>query len=228
MDDPGIAPAEHVRALSGLARLNRWSRSASHLWRCLMRVRPAGKGAPGSSDHGPWKILDIATGSGDLPLALWRRSRRRRLSMQIDGVDSSALALTIAKQRALQAGSCSQFFQLDVLRAAIPDGYDVATISLFTHHLQDEEIVDLLTRLAESCRVVIINDLRRSPVSMFWAWLGAHVLTRSRVVHVDSIRSIRAAMTPGEFLNLAVRAGMKGGQVRKAFPARFTFTWVRR
>ena len=60
MDDPALDPAEHRRALAGLARLNRVSDSPGVLWPA---VRELARG-------GPVRVLDVATGSGDVPRAL--------------------------------------------------------------------------------------------------------------------------------------------------------------
>jgi len=68
MDDPALEPLLHAQALRGLARLNRFSRSASILW------APIGQLAS-EAGKTPLRLLDLATGAGDLPVELWRRTR---------------------------------------------------------------------------------------------------------------------------------------------------------
>ena len=72
MDDPGIDPREHRRALDGLARLNRVSMIERPIWR---EIRALHTGAP-------MRVLDIAAGSGDLVVALARRAARRELPIR--------------------------------------------------------------------------------------------------------------------------------------------------
>jgi hypothetical protein len=69
MDQPGLSPPRHARALRGLARINFWSGSAGILWRPLAALcrRP---------DTQHLRVLDLATGGGDVPIRLWRRARR--------------------------------------------------------------------------------------------------------------------------------------------------------
>ena len=65
MDQPDLRPARHVGALRGLARVNFWSGSAGILWRPLSALaRRLGR---------PIRVLDAASGGGDVPLRLWRR-----------------------------------------------------------------------------------------------------------------------------------------------------------
>ena len=72
MDDPALEPRLHAQALRGLARINRFSRSASILW------APIGQLAS-EAGKTPLRLLDLATGAGDLPVELWQRARRAGL-----------------------------------------------------------------------------------------------------------------------------------------------------
>ena len=77
MDGPGLAPADHLAALRGLSRLNRVSRAGAVMYAHLRRLSAL---APR-----PLRILDIATGSGDLPLQWLMRARRDRIPLQVKG-----------------------------------------------------------------------------------------------------------------------------------------------
>src|SRR5947209_11250822 len=101
MDDPGLDPAEHRRALLGLARLNRWSRSAAILWPVLREVAKRVSGRP-------VRVLDVATGAGDVPVGLWKRATAANLSVEIEACDVSATALAHAAASA--GGAAVRFF----------------------------------------------------------------------------------------------------------------------
>ena len=60
--------------------------------------------------------------------------------------------------------------------------------------------------------------------------LGAtgRLLTRSRVVHTDAVRSARAAFTMEEVASMAARAGMDDAAIRKGGPYRFVLSWWRK
>ena len=53
------------------------------------------------------------------------------------------------------------------------------------------------------------------------AWLGTRLLTRSPVVHVDSLRSVRAAFTRDEAAALATRAGLTSWRLTMHWPCRW-------
>src|SRR5436190_1132797 len=115
MDDPGLDPAEHRLALAGLARINRISRSADILWPPVARLacRTSGR---------PVRILDIATGSGDVPLSLVRKAGRAGVPVDVAGCDISPTAVRAATEA---AGGAVRFFVHDVIRDPLPSGFDV-------------------------------------------------------------------------------------------------------
>ena len=69
MDQPGLGFREHARALQGLRRINRLSRTASILWPQIARLARI-RGDTGDPLH----LLDVATGGGDTPIALKQRA----------------------------------------------------------------------------------------------------------------------------------------------------------
>ena len=67
MDRPDLDRRLHVEALRGLERINLVSGSARILWPALERLaRQAGPEGV--------RVLDVATGAGDVPIRLWRRA----------------------------------------------------------------------------------------------------------------------------------------------------------
>jgi len=214
MDDPALDAAAHTQALRGLARLNRLSASADLVWTPLRRLLV---------DHGELSVLDLATGSGDVPLALASRARRAGLPLRIDGCDRSPLA--VAEASALE-GAAGRFFQCDVLDGALPPGYAVYMCSLFLHHLTEPHAIGLLRAMACG-RAVIVADLARCWPGYALARTVPRLVTRSPVVHEDARRSVRNAFTAGELRDLAARAGLDGARVETRWPFRLLLTWSR-
>jgi 2-polyprenyl-3-methyl-5-hydroxy-6-metoxy-1,4-benzoquinol methylase len=217
MDAPGLDADRHRAALRGLARLNTLSGSAGLLWRGLRDLA-----APGTTLH----VLDVATGGGDVPIALARRARRAGATLRIRACDVSETALAFARARAGRAGGDVDFFQLDACTHTPPDTYDVVVCSLFLHHLRDEAAVGLLRRLAAvTRRRLLVNDLHRGAVDLALVATAARLVTRSDVVHADAVRSVRAAWTAAELRELACRAGLAGATVRREHPCRLLLHW---
>ncbi len=214
MDDPALDPAEHRRALAGLARINAVSGSANLLWPALRKL---------AKEHArPLRVLDIATGSGDVPLALHRFAEKEKLPLTFAGCDLSAVVVDVAKQ---SAGPV-EFFTHDVLTDPLPSGFDAFTCSLFLHHLDEPDVLALLTKLrAANPRLILVNDLERSRFNLAAVWVASRLFSRSRVVHVDGPLSIQGAFTVNEMQAMAEAAGLTGATVRASFPCRMLLKW---
>ena len=221
MDQPDLDRRLHVEALRGLERINLISGSARILWPTLRRL---------ALQAGPQglRVLDVATGAGDVPIRLWRRARKANLPLWIDGCDRSDCALTHARERAEQRHAEVPFFEWDALNGPLPAGYDILTCSLFLHHLDEGQAIDLLRRMAAAARrMLLINDLERSLPGLLLAYLGTRVLSGSPVVHTDGPLSVAAAFTRDEALALAHRAGLDGAVVQRRWPFRYLLSWSR-
>lgn len=218
MDDPALDPAAHGLALAGLARVNRVSRSADTLWPPLLRLARR-------NPRNPLRILDIATGSGDVPIALAVRAKRSGVRVEIHGCDISDTAVSVARAAARDAGVSAIFFRHDVIADPLPGGFDAVTCSLFLHHLSEPDAVAVLGRMRAAGKLVLVNDLDRSPAGFVLAWAGARVLSRSPVVHFDAPASVRSAFTAAEAVAFAEAAGLTGATAVPRFPCRFLLTW---
>lgn len=226
MDDPTIDPEEHRRALTALARVNRISLSWRNLWppiRELCRARTQ------AGNSRPVRVLDIATGGGDVPVQLWLKARAKGYALEVAGCDFSPVALGHAREYAKRERADVSFFQVNLLEEPVPSGYDVITTSLFLHHLNEEQALIVLRKMRESAgTLALVNDLARCRLGWLAAYFGTRLLSRSRMVHVDGPRSVEGAFKPAEALALAHRAGWDNAIVRSKFPFRFLLSWTRR
>lgn len=219
MDQPDLDPARHALALNGLARINLVSLSAGHVWSAM---KPLVRKSRGDN----LSVLDIASGGGDVTVGLWRRARRVGCSLRLTGYDVSDVAVDFARRRAEACGADVTFRQVDVFDQDDLGAFDIVTASLFLHHLEEGQLVNLLNRMARAARkLVVINDLRRCVSGYVAAQLVSRLLTRSDVVHVDGPLSIAAAFTVDELRNLAEKAGMNGARVVRRWPFRLLLTW---
>ena len=225
MDHPDVDVGVHREALDGLALVNRISASALILWRpirdlCRQRQR--------AGDPRPVRVLDIASGGGDVSCELWRRARRRGFPLEVTGCDFSPVAIDHARHTAARLKADVSFVPLDVLAEPIPAGYDVVACSLFLHHLDDDQAITVLRKMGEAAgSLVLVNDLKRCKLGWWAAHIGTRLLSRSHVVHDDGIVSVEGAFTPAEALALADKAGLVGATVQRRFPFRYLLSWRR-
>jgi len=223
MDQPGLDAAEHAGALAGLRRINALSRTSSYLWNSISRqIGPHDNGSE------PIRILDIASGGGDVPIDLMRRALVANRRIQIEGCDFSDRAVRIAQARANSLGLAVRFSVLDALRDPIPEGFDVITCTLFLHHLSEENAILLLRKMATATRrLVLVDDLIRDRLGLFLARLGCRLLTTSRIVHFDGPASVEAAFSISEAVELANLAGLGPVAIERHWPRRFLLSWNR-
>lgn len=219
MDQPDLEADAHRAALRGLSRLNRLSVASGALWKAMRH-------AAEPSAERPLRVLDVATGGGDVLRGVAELAAKAGVTIEGLGIDRSAVAIEHATAETASEWPLT-YSVADALADPLPEGYEVGMASLFCHHLSEASVIDLLRRLAASTRVVVVSDLRRSRLGLLLAELSCRGFTRSPIVHVDGPRSVRSAFTMNEFRELAERAGLAGMEVRPIWPQRFLGVWRR-
>jgi SAM-dependent methyltransferase len=220
LDGPLDDQTSLVGNLRDLRRINRFLGGASLSLRALDGLT--------ADDSGPLRILDVGTGSADIPLAMLGASTAGRI-VQITAVDGRPEVLGAA--RVLDS-------RLDAeprLKLEVADGrwlpyadrsFDVVHASLLVHHLEPVDAALLLAELRRvALRGVIVNDLVRSTTSWMGAWLIAHLLTRNPLTRHDAPLSVRRAYTFAELRALARTAGLEMvGMFRGPFGHRWSLS----
>jgi 2-polyprenyl-3-methyl-5-hydroxy-6-metoxy-1,4-benzoquinol methylase len=222
MDDPALERAQHEHALRGLARIN----ALSAAWRPLLAALRAP--AWQRERERPLRVLDVASGSGDVPLAMAKRFPHAAWY----ACDVSQQAMDVARERAGAAGVQLQTFRCDAVGGKIagpeqiPARFDVVMCSLFVHHLEPSGVRALLTNMAMvTDGLLLVHDLRRTRAGIALAHVVPKLLTRSRVVHVDAVKSVYGAYTMQELAALAREAGLEGAVLTATFPQRMLLAW---
>lgn len=222
MDDPAADPRELNRALGFLRLINRRFGGAAAALTVLDRwsnPRIARR---------PLRILDVGTGSADIPLAIVRWARQRAIPVHVTGIDRHQT--TLAAAREYVAGTPEiELIAMDALELADrfnPDEFDVAHAGLFLHHLTDIEVMTVLRAMQRVARIgVIWNDLVRrgvAKVGVALATLGAPPMARH-----DALVSVDAGFTKREAIDLTRRVGLEHRRYRTHLCYRFTLTSTR-
>lgn len=218
MDQPGLDPAEHRRALVALRRINGVSGGVGPVWPWIRGVLAERREA---NDPRPVRLLDLASGGGDFAIRLARRARREGWDLQIAGRDRSAFAVDYANEQARRAGLAVDFHQGDVLNEPLPPGFDILTCSLFLHHLDEPEAVALLSAMRAAGELAIIDDLERTRLGWALAFAGVRALSRSPVARYDGAVSVQGAHTRDEARALALKAGWERPEIQPRWPCRY-------
>jgi SAM-dependent methyltransferase len=152
------------------------------------------------------RLLDVATGSADIPQAILRWADRRGWSMQVVGLDRHPLI-------SAQAGSVNLDERLrivrgDALNLPFADNtFDYALTNMFLHHLDDDHVVRVLQEMSRvSRRGLIAADLIRDRTS--YRWIDLFTLLSNSMVRHDAKVSVGQAFTRDEMLALRDRADL--------------------
>ncbi len=213
MDRPTLTRDDLRRVLADLRRINLLLGWRMYAVRAVARyVRRAGLAR--------FALVDIASGSGDIPLAIARWARREGIAAWVVATDVSPEIVAVAREHMVSEPSAEAQRQ-DALALNYPDGaFDVALCTLALHHFAADDAVALLRGMARVGRHVLVFDLVRSPL----AYAGAVLLTRlgrmDPMTRHDGPASVRRAYTAAEMRDLAARAGLCDARVRVRFPFR--------
>ena len=197
MDRPQPVSAELEIDLRNLRQLNRYFGSYRLIERFLRRWI-----SPGSS----MRILDLATGSGDIPRLVVDYAKRVGANVKIDAVDQQPATIAIARQLS-RAYPEIKFFEDNVLTFAA-EPYDIVLCSLALHHFTEPDAVALLRHCRElSRKYVLVADLRRGFLATAGVFLLTALIFREPMTRIDARLSAERAFSFGEFRALAVAAG---------------------
>lgn len=222
MDDPAVSPDDLHRSLAYIRRVNRllgYHRATiGHLER-FSRGWERGR---------PVRVIDVATGSGDLPREIVRWGGRRGFDVRVVGVDLHAR--TLSEAAALTPPDLTgrlHFARADALRLPFADGsFDYATTAMFLHHLDDAGAAAALREMARVARRgVVIADLLRHRRA--YAWITLFTLLSGDMVRHDARASVRQAFSMAEVLCLRERAGLDFAQYHGHFGHRFVLAGER-
>ncbi len=205
LDDPGADPVLAAESLRNIARANRWFGGAAAVRFGLRRVLA-------DMTHGATiSLLDVGTGTGDLPSAARRWAARRGLRLQPVGIERSRVAARLARRTGVPcAVACAG------MPPVADKTVDLVLVSQVLHHLDATSAVELLRacdRLAR--RAVIITDLRRGTLGRLAFWVGARGLRFDPVTVADGMTSIRRGYTTSELQMLLAEAGVRATVTRR-------------
>ncbi|MDQ6833770.1 MAG: methyltransferase domain-containing protein [Chloroflexota bacterium] len=154
-------------------------------------------------------LLDIATGSGDIPRALVRWGRQQNYDLRVLATDVSEDVLAVARRETADVPTIT-IEACDARALPYRDGaFDIAICSLALHHFPRAEAVRVLAEMGRvSRRGIILNDLVRTWSGYVGAWLLGNATTTNRLTRHDAPLSILRAFTPDELAVMAREAGL--------------------
>ncbi|HEY2626708.1 MAG TPA: methyltransferase domain-containing protein [Candidatus Udaeobacter sp.] len=208
MDRPQPVSAELDRDLKRIRQLNRWFGSYRLLLSFIRRwIKSATADSSGGKPGARTRIVDLATGSGDIPRLIVDYARQIGAQVEVDALDRQPATIEIARKLSTNYGEIS-YCEADILEWNPAGPYDIALCTLALHHFSDEDAVRLLRRCRElSRKFVLVSDLRRGFLLKAGVYLLTSVIFREPMTRYDARLSAARAFSFSEMQILAVRAG---------------------
>jgi SAM-dependent methyltransferase len=199
----GPCSRHELRAcLRDIARLNRW----------LFAWRPVLGWLESCALIGwerPVRLLDVGCGYGDGLRRIEKWALARGIAMELTGIDLNPDAVAIAAE-ATAPSSSVEWVEADVFAYTPPRPVDLVLSSLFTHHLDDRDVVRYVEWMeARAGRGWCINDLFRAPVPYHAFRVFSRITGLHAFVQHDGPVSIARAFVPEEWRRICAAAGLK-------------------
>jgi SAM-dependent methyltransferase len=192
LDEPGVPDHVRARAMTDVARSNRYFGGR----RAVMRTIDVIAGALPSAGT----VLDVGAGTADITAAVKQWAQRRGRGFTTIALDRSAVLLP-NPARGIPGVAA------DALRLPFGDAsIDLVLCSQLLHHFEDagaEQLIRELHRVARGW--VIIADLQRSRLAAAGFWLAATALRFHPITRSDGMTSVFRGFTPSHLTELVRR-----------------------
>ena len=206
MDRPQPVTAELVSDLRNLRQLNRHFGSYALTTHFLRRwIQPGMR----------LRVLDLATGSGDIPRLVVDYARKIGAKVTVDAVDQQSSTLEIAR------GLSADYPEIDFKQGdALFFGEEANTTSCSARSRSIISTRTAAVRMLERCRrlsrrFVLVSDLRRGLLATVGVYLLTALIYRDPMTQTDGRLSAARAFSFHEFGSLAERAGWRNFGHRK-------------
>ncbi|MET0502568.1 MAG: methyltransferase domain-containing protein [Candidatus Binatia bacterium] len=214
MDLPGNPKDLLVEDLRNLRNINRYLGGYRGVMKGLKRLVAEHK-------MSRFSLLDVGTGSADIPRVIVQWARDRGIKARIIALEPEA----VTAQEALH--QTQQWPEITVIRG---DGmappfksasFDFVLSSQMLHHFSEEKIILLLklwSRLAR--QAILVSDLVRDPLAYCGIRVITQLFTRNEMTRFDGPLSVKRALTLTEWRELFREAAVGPFRVSPIFPYR--------
>lgn len=210
MDADDLPADVYAAVVADLARVNVVTMAARPTLRFLAR-------AARGTDR--LRILDVGFGDGDMLRRIARWAAKRRLPVELVGVD-----LNPRSEAAARAHTPPEL-PIRWITGDYADlaggGWDVILSSLVAHHMTHDQLIAFLRFMeTEARRGWLVNDLHRHGFAHAGFPLLARIARWHPIVRHDGTLSIARSYRPAEWPPLLAEAGISHARVFRAFPFR--------
>lgn len=220
MDAPDLDPATYAAVVGDLAKVNVVTMAARPTLGFLRRAIARHRG-------GPFRVLDVGFGDGDMLRRIARWAARRGHGVELVGVDLNPRS-ELAARAHTPPEMAIRWITGDYADLA-GERWDVVISSLVAHHMTHAQLVDFLRFMDAHARAGwLVNDLHRHRFAHGGFPLLALLAGWHRIVRFDGTLSIARSYRPAEWPPILAEAGVRDARVYRAFPFRLCVQKLKR
>lgn len=151
-------------------------------------------------------IADIGCGGGDNLIRIAKWCSEKGINVDLIGVDIKKECIDYAKERSRSYPNIRYILSDYKL---VEESFDIVHCSLFTHHLDDNQLEHYLKWSTEKSKIgVIINDLHRNFLAYYSIKLLTQLFSKSDLVRNDASLSVLRSFRASEWKEHAQNAGL--------------------
>ncbi len=184
MDDFSLSGQGFRKDLDMLSLINKWLGGNQITRNGVLHL------LKGESKGKVIRIVDLGCGNGDMLRRLSVMGETYGYNFELIGLDANLDTIIYARELSKEYENV-RFMQINVFSTEFQDlDYDIALLTLFLHHFNDQQILEKLKQVKEKSRLgLIINDLHRHKL----AYMLFNLLTLfvgSKMIRNDGLVSI--------------------------------------
>lgn len=206
MDQPGVPVHQTKQALRELEMVNKLLGGYHVILDALNRLE---------WNDEPVTIMDLGIGGGDMlrSIAVWAEKNKRKVNLI--GIDRNPVMTEYATEHSKKFYNI-RFITMNVFdEQLLNEKADITMNSLFCHHFDNDELVELVKRMHKlASRVVIINDLHRHWFAYYAIKFITAVFSKTYLVKYDGPLSVARSLTRKEWEEILSKAGIKNYKLR--------------
>jgi ubiquinone/menaquinone biosynthesis C-methylase UbiE len=214
LDKGDYTPEEYEGCIVELQAVNKWLGDASALRSSLLfDVERA--------HLQTFSVVDVGAGSGELLRVVAGWSQKTSRSSELVGVELNKRSARAILEQSSDLPSISSV-QANAFHLPFANNqFDYAICSLFTHHFNNEQVIEVLRELSRvASRGIYVIDLHRHPIPYYFFRTLVPLFLHNRLIREDGALSILRSFKPQELLHLALQAGLDRVEVTRRFPYR--------
>lgn len=206
MDQPGLAADETRQALREIELINKLLGGYVVIFGALDNLE---------WNNEPITIMDLGCGGGDMlrAIAKWANDKHRKVNLI--GVDWNPVMTDYASEKSKDFPNIN-FRTMSVFDDELMnEKADITMNSLFCHHFDNDELVELIQRMHRlASHAVIINDIHRHWFAYYSIKVITLLFSKSSMVKYDAPLSVARSLSRKEWKQILISAGIKNYKLK--------------